>query len=741
MKTSVSKFLFMVFVAVSALLSAQITISGKVQFRNKGVKDVSVTLKDTYDGATTDSEGNYSFETSEKGSHILIFTSPQYNEIEKNIETGNENITVNAEIKERITEISTVVITAGSIEASDRKRATAALTPLDIYTTAGADAQMSTGYKFLPGVQNAGESEGLFVRGGSGNETKFFIDGNLVNNYFTSSVPGLAGRDRFNTSIFKGSVFSSGGYSALYGQALSAVMLLESVDLPDQSSYSLSVFPFAVGGDYQSLNKSKTSSYGFQAGYSNMEIFNKLIDFNTDFVNAPQGFSVNGNFRVKTGKGGFLKYYGSFDTNSLAVSQPSLELNYDEQQPKIKGTNTFHSLNFRQRFGRYTMNLGTSFSHNENDLAIGILNEGTKYGSIDILNKGTYINGKAVFERKIAAVSNIKAGFELQSAQDHFSYGSFFSEPSQRAVSNFTTALFAENNSVITKDFSTSVGVRAENASFLNEWNLSPRISAAYRISPKWVSSLAYGIFYQTPDANLLTRSFSQNFQKAAHYIFQVQRNEDRRLFRIEAFYKKYEDLVKTRTADYQTYVAENSGSGFAKGLEMLWRDRKTFKNIDYWISYSYLDSKREFMNYPVALFPSFAAKHNISFVAKKFVTQWKTGFNMSYTYTSGRPFYNIISTGNENTLLGMGKVKDYNSLNFSVNYLPNLGRKEAKSFTILVAGISNVLGFKNVYSYRFSQDGMRSAAVLPAANTFFYVGAMFSFGIDKTQEAIDNNL
>jgi hypothetical protein len=34
---------------------SQIKISGKVTFKNKGVSEVNVTLKDTYDGATTDS--------------------------------------------------------------------------------------------------------------------------------------------------------------------------------------------------------------------------------------------------------------------------------------------------------------------------------------------------------------------------------------------------------------------------------------------------------------------------------------------------------------------------------------------------------------------------------------------------------------------------------------------------------------------------------------------------------------
>lgn len=38
---------------------------------------------------------------------------------------------------------------------------------------------------------------------------------------------------------------------------------------------------------------------------------------------------------------------------------------------------------------------------------------------------------------------------------------------------------------------------------------------------------------------------------------------------------------------------------------------------MDYWISYSYLDSKRDFLNYPYSLNPNFASKHTLSFVAK----------------------------------------------------------------------------------------------------------------------------
>jgi vitamin B12 transporter len=153
------------------------------------------------------------------------------------------------------------------------------------------------------------------------------------------------------------------------------------------------------------------------------------------------------------------------------------------------------------------------------------------------------------------------------------------------------------------------------------------------------------------------------------------------------------------------------------------------------------LDTKRDFNNYPISLMPSFAAKHTLNVVAKKFVTKWKTGFNLSYTLSSGRPYYDIIANNGQNIIRNEGKLKDYNGLNFSLNYLPNLGKKDSKVFTVLVLSVSNILGSKNVYGYNFSNDGMRSSAIVPPVNTFVFIGAFISFGQDKTNDAINNNL
>src|SRR5690606_33581255 len=124
----------------------------------------------------------------------------KYENVERSVSIESQDITLNIDLKEQISEIDAVVVSAGSIEASDKKRATALLTPIDIYTTAGADGQISSALTYLPGVQKVGGTEGLFIRGGTGTESKIFMDGSLINNYFSNSVPGIAWRDRFNTA-------------------------------------------------------------------------------------------------------------------------------------------------------------------------------------------------------------------------------------------------------------------------------------------------------------------------------------------------------------------------------------------------------------------------------------------------------------------------------------------------------------------------------------------------------------
>ena len=54
---------------------------------------------------------------------------------------------------------------------------------------------------------------------------------------------------------------------------------------------------------------------------------------------------------------------------------------------------------------------------------------------------------------------------------------------------------------------------------------------------------------------------------------------------------------------------------------------------------------------------------------------------------------------------------------------------------------INNIFNIKQTYGYQYSYSGSRKEAIVPPARMFVFIGAFLSFGTDRTQDAINNNL
>ncbi|MBS1729656.1 MAG: TonB-dependent receptor [Bacteroidetes bacterium] len=722
---------------------SQVTIRGKV-IDNKGkpLPGASVTLKDTYDGALVDSMGNYVFTTKEQGSHQLIYSLMGYHSVEQAVMIGKENITINISLKEELNELKAVIISAGSFAAGDNKRGTV-LNSIDIATTAGSNADITAALKTLPGAQQVGEKDGLYVRGGEGYETKQFIDGTMVNDPYFSSVPDIASRGRFSPFLFKGTVFSTGGYSALYGQALSSAVILESIDLPEKSAANAAISPLFVGAGFQDLAKNKKSSWGANYGYVNVNLYFNLVKQTPDYFKIPEFHNADANFRIKTKSGGIIKYYTTFDYSEIGIRRPDIDSNYLKNAFSITNHNWYNNLSWRENLGNgWEMNLGTSYSTNRDDIGQQVQDANNQPRTFDtstywmnaknfhLKNRQDLSQIKLVLKKKLGGISTLRFGGEYW-----YNYNSTQFNDTTHLLNGNYQALFAESDIYLTNDIVAQVGARFEHASIINKLNIAPRVSLAYRTGPDAQISLAYGMFYQTPETQQLFYSTQLGFIKATHYILNYQKMTNLRTFRAEIFYKKYQDLIKT----YPTY--DNSGYGYAKGVEVFYRDKKTFKGIDYWISYSYLDTKRDYLNFPLEMEPNFAAHHTASFVLKKFYTSLKTGFNLTYTFATGRPYYNFQLNNGKYEIADQGITKDYNSLGFSVNYLPNLGKQNARTFLVLFASVNNVLGADQVYGYNYSYNGSLKQAITPPAKRMYFIGLFLSWGVDRSQDAINNNL
>ncbi|WP_082886609.1 TonB-dependent receptor [Flavisolibacter tropicus] len=733
-------------------LLAQTTLTGIVKdAKQNAIPGASISLKETYDGATSDSTGRFSFKSTEKGEQVLVVTAIGYKPFEQKLLLQGSNQQVTITLKEDVTELKAVVISAGAFEASDRKKTTV-LNPIDIVTTASANADVTGALKTLPGAQQVGESEGLFVRGGTAAETKTFIDGTLVNNFFYSSIPNVATRGRFNPFIFKGTVFSTGGYSALYGQALSSAVILESIDLPEQSSANLGVSVIGLSGGYQQLAKDKRSSWGVSYGYTNLWLAFKAIKQRQDFSQIPIYHTADANFRIKTSRTGMLKYYGYFSTNKLGFTEPSIDTLGFNDAFRLSNFNMYHNLSYKESLNNgWKIIVGTSFTNNKDDIEGYLQNGEDKKVVVEELerknfaldSKSSFVNGRLVLEKKLQGLSMLRFGGEYNYSNEKPIITTYNGAAYKNSLVQNVSAAFAESDIYITNNMAAKIGTRAEYASVIDKINIAPRVSLAYKLGTNSQASVAYGIFYQNPENRYLPAITDLQFAKATHYIAQYQKIASDRTLRAEVFYKKYDNLIKTDYRNNREVAINSKGYGEASGFDFFWRDKKTFKQFDYWISYSYLDTKRDFINYPQAIQPSFAARHTGSLVVKKFVSKLKTQFNGSYTYASGRPYYNISydNTTSKFSIMDQGRTIDYNSLSLSVNYLPNVFKQGGNKFTVLVFSINNVLNSKQVYGYKYSYNGYRKEAITPSSKMFVFIGAFISFGVDRTQDVINNNL
>ncbi len=732
-------------------VTAQVTIKGIIKDnKSKPVAGASIAIKDSYDGGTSDSTGKYSFKTSEKGEQVLVISSIGYKTIEQKVKLEGGPLVIDAALKEEISELTAVVLSAGSFEASDRKRAAVVLDPIDIVTTASGNGDITGALKTLPGAQQVGESEGLFVRGGTAAETKTFIDGTLVNNFFFSSVPNIAQFGRFSPFIFKGTVFSTGGYSALYGQALSSALILESIDLPDQSSANLGISVLSGSLGYQHLSKNKKSSFGASYSYTDLGLAFALIKQKQEYSKAPAYHSGDANFRIKTSKTGMLKYYGYFSSNKLGFTTNSIDsLGYLDKFA-ISNKNIYHNLAWKENLAkRWKINVGVSYTSNKDDINSGMQNlnkidvvlGNLEFKKFNVATKGNYFNAKAVVEKKLKGISAVRFGLEYNYSNDKLIYTDYNVQQYPSGLKEHIKSVFGEADVYATNNLAVKGGLRIEHSAILGKTNIAPRMSVAYKLNKSSQASLAYGIFYQNPERRYLPSPNELTFMKATHYIAQYQKVANQQTFRAEVFYKKYDNLVKTGIVGFTDAAISNNGFGDAKGIEFFWRDKKTIKNFDYWISYSYLDTKRDFLNFPFAIAPNFAAKHTASLVMKKFITPWKTQFNAAYNYASGRPYYNIQNDGAAYKFNDRGTIPDYHNVSFSVNFLPSIGKKDAKSFAVYVFQVSNIFNFKQTFGYSYSYNGLRKEAIVPPSRMFVFIGAFISFGVDRSDEVINNGL
>lgn len=707
--------LLLAFLLVTIAVKGQTHISGTVaDSQGEPVPGANIILAGTYDGTSSGPDGKFAFTTDEEGAFTVTIRFMGYKEFRYDVKLDGKEINIVAVLQEEISELETVTITAGAFTANDESRRTV-FRAVDIATTAGATADIAGALNTLPGTQKVGESGRLFVRGGDGNETRTFIDGMMVLDAYGTSAPNTPSRGRFLPFMFKGTSFSTGGYSAEYGQALSSALVLDSKDEAGSSRTDIGLL--SVGADVAHTEAWDRGSVAGKIQYTNIRPYFNLINQEVDWKTAPASLEASAAFRQKISKNGMVKFYGNFNEAHYSLYNHSI----DDYNVKALYdlTNKYRYLNgfFRNAINdNWLVRGGISYTYNENDVEV----DGTPSGNLE---KG--LHAKTVFEGSLSDKVELKAGVEA--IQRNYSQESGTTSP-HRQVFGFDEWIggaFAESEMYFSTKFVARAGGRIEYNNLTSTTSVDPRLSIAYKLDKYGQFSIAYGRFRQAPAANYVLIERSLVSEEARHFILNYQRVENNRTFRVETFYKKYDNLLKASGSRYL-----NTGNGYGKGFEIFWRDNQSVRALDYWVSYSYLDTERDYLNYPYAAVPVFASKHNFSLVGKYFITSWKSQLGATYSFTSGRPYNNP----NEEKFNG-SRTPYYQDVSFNWSYLP-------KPSLIVYFSCTNVLGRDNIFGYEFSgtlnPDGVyNSRPVRQPATRFLFVGIFITISKDKSMNQL----
>ena len=521
-----------IFITLTTLAFSQTKVSGKItDEKGEPVFGANIVIKDSYDGVSSGADGSFTFSTTETGNQVLVVSSLGYKGSQVEIRLEGKNVELIIILKEEFNELDAVVISAGSFTAGDEKRRTI-LKAVDIATTAGATADIAGALNTLPGTTKVGETGRLFVRGGDDSEARTFIDGMAVLNSYDVSAPNTPTRSRFMPFMFKGTSFSTGGYSAEYGQALSSALILNSKDKAEMNQTDIGIL--SVGGEVAHTQVFDRSSASAKVGYTDISPYYNIINQRVDWKDPYKSIESSGAFRQQVGSnGGYLKLYGNYSKATLSLYQHDIAEPQNKTLLDINNQYGYGNAAYQQPLNeKWSVRGGLAYSYSDNAITI----DGNPMGEVE---KG--VHAKAVLENSLTDKIDLKFGAEILTRSYTASrFDEVSGQTQAQGFDEFISGTFAETEFYVNSQLATRAGVRVEYNSLMDKLSADPRVSIAYKPFERGQFSFAYGKFRQTAKNQYVRINNELNSEKAEHFILNYQVITDNRTFRVETYYNKY---------------------------------------------------------------------------------------------------------------------------------------------------------------------------------------------------------
>jgi len=659
------------------------TIKGRVfkEKNNEPLPFTNIVIFGTNIGSTSDLDGNFIFTGITPGFIKLSATSVGFEpHISEEFQvTNSKTVFVDIPMRETSIQLDQVVVKASPFRKTEESPVSMRTLGIgDIEKNPGSNRDISKVIQALPGVASTvSYRNDIIVRGGGPSENRFYLDGMEIPNLNHFATQGASGGPVgiINVDFIREVDFYSGAFAANRGNALSSILEMRQIDgnkdrVVVKGSVGASDLSLALNGP---LNDKTT--FLFSARRSYLQFLFGIIGL--PFLPTYNDFQLKVKTRFDLKNELTILGIGALDKSTLntGIKNPTEDqqyiLNYlpvNDQWNYAVGAVYKHFRNNSFDTWVFSRNMLSNVSYkyennNEN------LPKTLDYVSQEMENKFRYENSGRVGEYKLIAgaggeyaryTTNTFQQVFIPLAEDTLREINYTSE-----IDLFKYHIFAQFSRNFNNDrLILSAGLRTDGNTYSKNMSnllnqLSPRLSAAYAITPKFFLNFNTGRYFQQPSyttlgyrnnaGTLLNKQNNLKYIAANHLVGGIEyRRRDDAKFTLEGFYKRYSNYpfsvtdsvsLANKGGDFSVTGNEevtSTGKGRAYGFEVYLRDQ-VMKHYNVILSYTYVRS--EFKNSENVFIPSsWDNRHLLNLtVSREFKKNWN--FGARWRFVGGSPY------------------------------------------------------------------------------------------------------
>lgn len=725
MKTAIISFLIL---SASTLFGQNTnSIQGQVidETTQQPIIGANVIVEDMNLGSATDVEGNFYIPSVAVGTYRLRVDYIGYKSriLSDVVVKSNRPTVININLQETILELEAAVVVAEYFTKSpDTPSSTQVQSSEEIRRLPGGFEDVVRAISILPGVAQAdGGRNDLIVRGGAPSENLYIIDNIEVPNINHFGTQGASGGPQsfVNLDFVDQTSFSTGGFTAKYGDRLSSVLDISlreglSDQLASKTTISASQFGFNLEGALP-----QDGNFLFSARRSYLDFLFKAAGFG--FVPEYWDFLTKATFDInQTDQITFLgiaalnnvKWFN--DTKEQRNSNSQI-LGSDQQQ-LVAGINYRHLMNS----GLFTTSLSqvnVEYDFLQRDANLQPIFSNASHDRQTALKSDLTLKmSKTLRFSTGAKLSRIDFASDLVLNQDDVpGVGTLNIEQKYEKV-GYKSGLYAQLSQRFFR-FNYTTGLRMDHSTYLDAAPvLSPRLSMNYKLSGDVSVSASVGRYNQYPSTIWLV-SNETNRQldpiQADQLVLGLEYlwRQDTKVT-LEAYTKQYSKYPISLTRPYLVMVntgagfggstegfasfgvdpLSSQGTGWARGLELFVQKKMSEIPCYGTVSVSYNQSM--FTALDEIERPGSFDQTWIMNLGGGYVFNEKWEFSTKFRYATGRPYTPLDDVGQQNTTL-------YNAYRLDANH--NLDVRLDRRWTNAGWGLITYIDIQNVYNRKSS--------------------------------------